>query len=276
MAIDFLTLPDELQSLANFLLDELRRRGYRPKAEPDDLNLPAPSTITAVRNHETHHFLVRQDVVSEEVDQWHRYCCSCPNDTRVTVCCPSGVSVSASQVASLRTKGIGLTFASKTELRYDLEPRDLAFHAQAPDRSRMKPKVRQLLGEALDRLERGDWRPAFEEACVVLEEECRAYLLRSLKMGRVKYQDGGKIKVPSAQQIKRMPMGALKDIFCKLLSQNKLESNLCSALTKLNPDRILRAHKRRSKGAEGALRRRVGSHFWLINNALTLLVESKP
>jgi hypothetical protein len=138
----------------------------------------------------------------------------------------------------------------------------------------MKPKVRQLLGESLDRLERGDWRPAFEDACVVLEEESRAYLLRNLKMGRVKYEDGGKIKVPSVKQIKKMPMGALKDIFCRLVAQNKLEANLCSALSSLNPDRILRAHRRRSKGAEGALRRRVGSHFWLINNALTLLVEA--
>jgi hypothetical protein len=69
-----------------------------------------------------------------------------------------------------------------------------------------------------------------------------------------------------------MPMGALKDIFCKLVSQNQLEAHLCSALTKLNPDRIRRTHKRKSKASEAALRRRAGTHFWLINNALSLFV----
>jgi hypothetical protein len=136
----------------------------------------------------------------------------------------------------------------------------------------MKPKVRELLGEALDRFERGDWRAAFEDACGMLEEECRAYLLRNLKMGRAKYQSGKKTKEPTRGDIKRMPMGALKDIFCALVSQNQTEANICAALTKLNPDRVRRAHRRQSKSAEAALRRRVGTHFWLINNTLSLLV----
>jgi hypothetical protein len=152
------------------------------------------------------------------------------------------------------------------------EARDLAFHARAPDRTTLKPKVRGLLGEAFDRLDDGDWRPAFEDACTVLEEECRGYLLKNLAMGRVKYKSGNKIKTPTEQQIKKMPMGALKDVFCKMVSQNQIEANLCTALTKLNPDRVRRAHKRRAAQSETALRRRVGTHFWMISNALSLLV----
>lgn len=105
------------------------------------------------------------------------------------------------------------------------EARDLAFHARAPNRADLKPRVRVLLGEAFDRLDSGDWRPAFEDACTVLEEECRKYLLRRLKMGGVKYKSGNKIKTPTAVQIKKMTMGALKDTFCKLVSQNQLEAN---------------------------------------------------
>jgi hypothetical protein len=104
-------------------------------------------------------------------------------------------------------------------------------------------------------------RPAFEDACGILEEECRSYLIKNLKMGRVKFQTGGKIKIPTEKQIRRMPMGALKDIFCNLVNQNQLEANLCAALTKLNPDRILRAHHRRSKRTEAALRKRAGHIF---------------
>jgi hypothetical protein len=272
MATEFLTLPDELQALANRLMEELDQRGYRSRAEPNILELPATPTIVATRGHETHYFLVRQTVSSDESHQWHRYCCSCTADTRITICCPSGRQVQVRKMADLRSKGIGVAVIVGSELVYESEARDLAFHAQAPNRTMMKPKVRELLGEALDRFDRGDWRPAFEDACGILEEACRSYLLRSLKMGRVKYQSGNKIKIPSAEQIRRMPMGALKDIFCSLISQNQTEANLCSALTKINPDRIRRAHKRTSKGAEAALRRRVGTHFWLINNTLSLLV----
>jgi hypothetical protein len=50
----------------------------------------------------------------------------------------------------------------------------------------------------------------------------------------VKYQNGSTIKVPSAKQIRKMSMGALKDIFCALVKQNQLEAHRCAALTALN------------------------------------------
>lgn len=272
MPIEFLTLPDELQGLANELWEELSKRGYRNYAEPDPLELPAAATIRAHRGHETHFFLVRAILEINEIDQWHRYACSCTTDTRVTICCPVSAPTQTALVLNIAGKGIGLATEGVGGFRYDPAARDLAFHAKAPDRSSLKPRVRQLLGEALDRLENGDWRPAFEDACGVLEEQCRAYLLRNVKMGRVKYQAGSKIKVPTAKQIQKMTLGALKDIFCKMQSQNQIEAKLCAALTKLNPDRIRRVHNRGAKAAEAALRRRVGTHFWLINNALSLLV----
>jgi hypothetical protein len=83
MPIDFITLPDELQGLANDLLSELGKRGYRNKSEPNPLALPATPTILGTRGHETHYFLVRQNVVEEETQQWFRYARSCATDTRL-------------------------------------------------------------------------------------------------------------------------------------------------------------------------------------------------
>lgn len=272
MPVEFITLPDELQGLANDLLRELERRGYRFKAEPNPLELPATPTIRATRGHETHYFLVRQKIFDEENQQWFRFARSCGTDTRLTVCCPADFQPFAHELHSLRGSGIGLIILTDNGFQPAVEARDLAFHAQAPDRAALKPRVRELLGEALDRFERGDWRPAFEDACGILEEQCRAYLLQNLKMGRVKYQAGGKIKVPTRKQINKMTLGALKIIFCKLKSQNHIEANLCSALSKLNPDRVRRAHFRGQSRSDAALRKRAGTHFWLISNALSLLV----
>lgn len=272
MAADFLTLPDELQSLANELLGYLTKRGYTHTKEPNLLTLPATPTIMAARGHETHYFVVRQGISTTEVDTWFRYACSCTTDTRVTFCCPANAAIGITHITYLTRQRVGLTIHSPAGFEVTSEARDLAFHAQAPDRAALKPKVRELLGEAFDRLEAGDWRPAFEEACAVLEERCRSYLLMKLKMGGVKYKTGSKIKTPTNKQIKKMTLGALKDVFCKMISQNQLEANLCAALTKLNPDRVRRAHTRHSAGSEAALRRRVGPHMWLISNALTILV----
>jgi hypothetical protein len=272
MVADFLTLPDELQSLASELLSYLSKRGYRPTKEPASLNLPATPTIVAIRGHETHYFLVRQAVAVEEVDTWFRYACSCARDTRITFCCPENHTVAIAQLNALQRQRIGLTVRTGKGFDTSSEARDLAFHARAPDRSGLKPKIRELLGEAFDRLDAGDWRPAFEDACAVLEEQCRRYLLTKLKMGGVKYKFGKAIKTPTTKQIKKMTLGALKDVFCTMVSQNHIEANLCAALTQLNPDRIRRAHTRTAAGSEAALRRHVGTHMWLITNALAYLV----
>ncbi len=272
MAVDFLTLPDELESVANELLSYLTKRGYTPTKEPRSLALPATPTISAKRGHETHYFLVRQTVLPDEADKWSRYACSCTTDTRISFCCPEGHAVSVEQLGKLRQQRIGLTVRSAAGFDISSDARDLAFHAHAPDRAELKPKVRELLGEAFDRLELGDWRPAFEDGCTVLEERCRLYLLTKLKMGGVKYKSGKATKMPTRKQIKKMTLGAMKDIFCKMVNQNQIEANLCAALTRLNPDRIRRAHTRTAPGSEAALRRRVGTHMWLISNALALLV----
>ncbi len=270
MPFEFLTLPDELQSLANRLFTDLRARGYTAKREPHPLELPSTPSIRAKRRHETHYFLVRQAWAIDEVEQWHRYCCSCATETRLSIC--SSVKTSAKHLTALRKRGVGLIRDERGALHHECETRDLAFHARAPSLASLKPKVRTLLGESLERLERGDWRPAFEDACGVLEEECRSYLLRGLKVGRVKYQAGSKTKVPTAAQIRKLTLGALKNIFCGMVNQNQIEAHLCSALTKLNPDRVRRTHRKQAKAAEAAVRKRVGIHFWLINNSLALLV----
>jgi hypothetical protein len=275
MAREFITLPDdsgsELQNLANLLWNDLKRRGYRLKAEPDPLEYPATPTIVGRRSHETHFFIVRQTIASEEVDAWIAYARSCTTDTRVSICGPSS-RFSPTEIASLKRQGVGVIIHGADGLQTD-NAGDLAFHAQAPNRDALKPKVQELLGEALDRLDKKDWRPAFEDACTVLEDECRSYLLKKLKLGTLKYQPKkGGAAVPSAEDIRRMTLGALKNVFCGMISQNHIESKLCSALTKLNPDRIRRAHFRKGGQQEAALRRRAGTHFWLISNALSILV----
>jgi gluconate kinase len=62
-------------------------------------------------------------------------------------------------------------------------------------------------------------------------------------MGRAEVINGGNSKKLSVAEIRRLPLGALADAFFKLKSQNSVESFLCSALKRINPERIMTAHR---------------------------------
>lgn len=277
MSGEFWTLPNDaeggLQTLAKEMLRDLRSRGYRVKIEPQQLDLPGTPTCLAKRDHETLFVLVRTTFSKVEIQRWVGYAQACSGDTRLAICSPLG-SKFLKRVGELPHQGIGVVRRSETALEEIMPSRDLAFHAKPPARSTLRPKVRRLLGGALDKYERGDWREGFEAACTTLENECVAYLLRGRKLrpGRVTYIEGSKEKTPTEKQIRRMTMGTLKKVFCNLKQPTPTDSMLCAALGKVDKDRNNKVHNPKSKRTERALRTRVGQHFFLISNALELII----
>ena len=250
----------------------LRDRGYTVKVEPTEISLPGTPALVAKRDHESLFVLVAEKLNFQDVNRWVRYCQSSSKDTRVAVCIECLDNMSQAEVAKFEALGVGVTGFLGGAIHWPTQPRDLAFHAALPDRSDLLPRVRQLLGEALDRFDKRDWRMGFESACQVLEDESRDYLLRNVKAGRVKYTNKqGTIVSPSKAQIKGMTLGRLTNVFCNLMRQNQIEARVCAALDSLNPDRIRRVHKARKKVSESVLRRTVGVQMWSIINALSEL-----
>ena len=207
-----------------------------------------------------------------EIRNWHRYCQSCSSDTRMAVCVFDGHLLAQAEVAKMDAFGAGLVFMLPEGFRWSVQPRDLAFHAQLPDRTQLSPKVRSLLGEALDRFEQHDWRTGFENACLVIEDESRKYLLRNVDQGRVKYVKNSRVISPTSAQIRKMTLGALRLVFCNLHRQNQLEAKICAALDALNPERVARIHNARNSSTERRLRHQVGVQMWTIINALGVLM----
>ena len=269
---DFITLPDKLSPLASSLADVLKQRGYSVRYEPSEISLPSTPALSAKRNHEKLYVLVKERLDFTEVRNWHRYCQSCSSDTRIAVCVSEGELLTQADIAKMSGLGVGLVFTLAEEFHWSTQPRDIAFHAQLPDRRELNAKVRILLGEALDRFDEHEWRTGFENACLVFEDESRKYLLRNVPQGRIKYLRKSKLISPTRAQIRRMTLGTLKLIFCNLHRQNQLEAKICAALDSLNPQRIRRIHNARSASAERTLRHHVGVQMWTIINALGVLV----
>lgn len=268
--LEFITLSDELVPLATKLISHMEEHGYTIRIEPSDISFPSTPTISARREHQRLYIIVVKQISAHDVEMWVRYCTSCPNDSRIAFCIIDNDAVSAAELAKYMKVGVGIISLNAETLLWLTEPRDIAFHAALPERGTLKPHVRRLLGEALDRFDNKDWRTGFENACLVLEDESRKYLLRNATAGRVSYRDDrGKVKTPTKKKIRKMTLGALKIVFCNLLQQNQIESIVCSAIDKLNPERIRRIHGARRHQTESALRRQVGTQMWSIINALS-------
>ncbi len=168
--------------------------------------------------------------------------------------------------AHLVAEGIGLFHvASDGGLTEIHQARDQGMDLELPTLTSYPNPVRSALGESWDELRRGNWREGFDGACIVLETEIRAYVLRHMQHGRLTFvRSSGVVYAPTHQQIERKTMGQLVGLLAEIANPNHGDSVLHSILSQLNPDRILVAHKRQAAVAEAQLRAAVPQHLWRI------------
>lgn len=278
MAIrQFLTVPDELESLAVLALTHFRSQGFTVSIEKSDIDLPGTPTLTIRRQGVRHFVLLRTKVERQEIGRWVRYCHSCTNDVRLAICFPSSSIISVSDLGHIRNAGVGLYFEEKKGdgdrvFTSAVAGKDLAFNAELPVLEELKPKVRKMIAPMCEEFQNGDWQKAFRDTMGVLEEQCRLYLKANVKLGRAKYTIGSKIVVPTQDMVNKMTLGQIKNVFCGLVQQNQVESLLCSALERLNPLRIKMVHKPSSPSTARSLRKNAGRSMWTIINCLSSMV----
>src|SRR5439155_25886598 len=103
--------------------------------------------------------------------------------------------------------------------------------------------VRGQLGSAYEKIARGDWRDAFQDACQALEDEARKHLKRWSKTTRIKVQRNTGPHILPAKQIDRMTMGQLAKAFREIVSPNQLDTIIGRTLDDIVDDRNLVIHK---------------------------------
>lgn len=266
------TVADELLPCAYAVHEFLRNHGYRVKCEIADAAAPFTPTFTAARTSTTLHIEVCGLVDLSRIKEWVAYAKSTGADTRVALCMPDPANVSPHHDAELRRLGVGLykTGANVSEV---IAPVDLALNLELPPIASLPRKGKELLGPAYEKFRKGEWREGFEEACNAFEEEARRYLKRWSATGRIKVNGKHGPEQLTASEINGLSMGGLKDRFKKILSPTLVDSTIEQALSKVNPDRIERVHRRRSKRTEARLRKNVGKHMWLIVNVTKRMCE---
>lgn len=268
MARSFLTVPDELLEIAERVADHLASHGYTVRVEKKSIEYPMTPTLHCKRQSTTLFIEVASKPPMDRLRDWSSYGKSCSGDTRVSLCMPDSVSLTASEQAHLRDLGVGLLAVGSSVTEMFAAP-DLAITMELPLLAKESKPVQRALGQAYEQIGRGNWREGFEDACVSLETEARKYLTKHIKSGRIRVLGKkGRAKSLSERGIERMPMGVLKDNFLAIDTPNVSDDRIASALKRVNPDRIRVAHKRRSPSAERTLRRNAPRLMWVIVAAL--------
>jgi len=267
----FQTVIDDLIPCALAVVTHLRAHGYKVKIEVPDYAAPFTPTMTATRGSTWLHLEVVGSVDVERLREWVAYGKSVSRDTRLAVCVPSVPDVPSAVILTLRRIGVGLLVFDGETVVESLQAIDLAMNVELPRLSKQPQQVRELLGHAYEQFDRGEWREGFENACNALEEESRKYLLRWSKTGRIKVITPRGSAQLTTRAIKRLTLGQLANAFKNILAPTSLDVIIEQALTRINPDRIERTHRRHQKRTEERLRRNVGQHMWQIVNVLKRL-----
>lgn len=269
MALAFKTVPEELLGVAAASGEWLRGLGYKVTAERYELGYPFTPTLHGRRTPVTAIVEVDAGISEANLREWAAFGASRTSDTRIWCAVGAGVRRTSKEDLLLKELGIGLLVVDGERVEEILAPQDLAVRMSLPDLKRYPARLRQKLGSVYERRDRGEWREAFEEACVTLEEEARRHLWKGVKSGRIiVFGANGKPHALTKKAIDKLTMGALADCFGRILKQSHVDRVVGDALKELNPTRIDVAHKRKTASGEARLRKNVGAKMWVIIAAL--------
>lgn len=268
--LTFVTVPDEALAVARACAEHLKANGHLFKVEYSDESLPEAATLYVKDGREHTYYIFDSRIDMDRLILWSGFGRSCSSSTQVILCVSERVQSDAATIAKIRGLGIGLsTVDGNGSVLEVAAPADLSMHVELPPLRRHRPVIRRKLAKVHSKFERGDWKGGFESACKIVEHSARGYLAKYAKAERV--QVVGKKGIARnvlPEDVERMPLGALKDIFCGKLMPTRVDSLLCAGLKKINSDRVNVAHEKLTARTERRLRDNVGKHMWTIDNLL--------
>jgi hypothetical protein len=200
------------------------------------------------------------------VRKWIAYGKSLSRDFRLAVVLgPNTTSSSRAEATTLCNQArVGLYTTSSDSLNEVIPPTDLAIPFQVPDIGDLSREKRVLIGPAVEQARKGDWVPAFDEACKAIDQYCRKHLAKGVKSSRIQFANG---KTPTRKAIEKLTIGQLCQHFRDILSPNKDDMTLLDCLESINRDRVDSTHHNKKAGVVRRLRANAGQHLWTIVQA---------
>lgn len=277
MPLEFQTVPEELLGVATAAGGWLSKLGYKVTAERYKVGYPLTPTLHGKRAPRTAIIEVDAEIDEGNMREWAAFGRSRITDTRIWCAVSKEAKRTGSQDMLLKELGIGLLLTSEGKAEELIAPKDLGVNVEMPNVEGLPPKVQKAIGPVYEHFDRGEWREAFEEACLALEDAARKHLWKGIKAGRIRVltQNGNKVENLNKGQIDGLTMGGLATRFGRIVKQTHADRVIGDALKEVNPHRIAAAHHKNKSSGEAKLRRNVGAKMWLIIGALKE-IETAP
>lgn len=272
-AARFSTVPEELLHIAMGACAYLRMKGFYVKIEEYNIEFPQTPTLIAKRQHSTLFVEVTSAIRRDLANVWIRYASSCDTDIQFAFAIPNNPGVSQSDMEFCRHNKVGIyTFDVPGNAIEIMPPVDLAIRVALPELEKLPKPVRATLAPCYDKIERGDWRDGFADACQSVEDESRKYLKSIFNKPGLSIQNknGSPIKL-TIKIINKSTLGQLGGYFLGITTPSLLDSILATTLPSINPERIGAVHRRRSVSSERKLREKIGRRMHAIVNCLVEL-----
>jgi hypothetical protein len=265
----FVTVPSELLQVAEVVADHFEVHGHKLDIEPNEFGYPSRPTLRCVRQDRTIFVEVDSEVRLAQAKEWASFARSQPTDTRVAVAVPAPMH-NPNTIPILTKDGIGL-YVCDAGCEEVIAPTDQTLKVGIPSLASQRRPVQRLLGQAYEKIRRGEWQDGFDDACQALEQEARKHLVRGVRSGRVVInRKSGPLTV---EQIRKMSIGSLAQMYARIPNQTGVDRVVGDVLTKINFDRVTVAHHRGNKRREARLKRDWMGHMWRIVPALNMLAR---
>lgn len=267
---DFPTIPTDLVYVAQSTLTHFEGIGHVCAIEPKELEYPERPAFVAEIHGESTIVVVGSHLDRKRINKWVS-CAKCMTaPTKVVLAIPSNGVNGEIDYAAQNGAGV-VSVRDDLSVTSLFEGRDQTFHIALPDLTDETAALKRKLAPSYQKFQNGDWRDAFEEACISLEQEAREYFATHVQSGRIiTHTPTGKVNTPTVVKIQEMTIGALYAKFSKIVSINSTDQLVVDTLKKINPPRIKVAHKRRQNDAE--LRPLIGSNMHAIVNCLRAML----
>lgn len=267
----FELVPDDLLSAVIHYGIWLEGQGYKVTVEPFDLVYPNTPVFRAYRQAGEDYFYEVASVVNlARAEEWAKFGHASQRDTRYIVAIASDNPIAPSSLARLKALGVGVDVIVAAEVTSLSSPHDLSLNVEFPT---LPTQLKKVLGKARDLWGQGNWKEAYEDACLALEGEARTYLRKAVKAGRVSFVSSkGKAIQHSESDVAGMTLGQIKDAFVVIAVPTQSESRAAVALARINPRRVTVAHFKHKRGKRAKqLRDEVGRDLYVIVNCITML-----
>lgn len=270
----FSTVPDELLHVAVGACAYLKMKGFSVTVEAKHVEFPRTPTLVGKRQHSTLFVEVTSKLEKELAEAWIRYASSCDTDIQFAFAMPNNPGVSQTDVEFCTKHKVGVyTFTVPGEGTEIIVPVDLAIRVALPELEKLPTAVRTIVAPFYAKIEKGDWRDGFADACLAIEDVSRKHLkviIGKPGLSVLDRKSGKPIKL-TAKIINKATLGQLGVWFSGISTPTPLDSMLANALPLINPERIGAVHKRLSAASERKLREKIGRRMHAIVNCLVAL-----